>query len=351
MTFNDEIQEDENQLANQTTNSERTVRQYPGLGSLLGMISGCCFALASLFGRLLKDDASPMMITWCRGTFASIIFLTIIAIRKIRLVPETKWDVFYVIIVGGTLSFFVNIVQYQSFQMIYLSDANTLIASSPLFVAIISSIIFRRFCGILDIFSIVTCLSGVIFCIQPPMIFGQVRQVEEDYVYGCLLAVLASFLWAMIYLISQKIKHVSIDARLFWMNGIPAIVTTIYLLSTKQFVFPDNMTANVYLIGNTGISLFAMIFVTVALTYDNAFSTSIGRTSDIVVSFILDSVIFHVVASILSICGAILVLSGIIMPASIHLYRLKSRVKPDQKPNLEKNYPSYGTQPISTDVY
>lgn len=298
------------------------VKQYPGLGALLGGLSGFCYACSALIVKLLHDHDTGdavMIISWVRELVAFAGFGIAARVLRLSLFGRNKTENALLVSLGLLATIFV-VTQYKAFQAIDLADANTIISSSPLFVALFSALLTFRCCSTLDAFTVITCIGGIILCVQPPIIFHP-ADIAVTASPGYLLALLSCVLWSLSYISSAKVKHMGVIVMNLWAASIPAIAYSAYLIATRSFHFPQSTTAMSYVFLNSFVSFVAMALLGLAVTVDDPLMVSVGRTSDLVFSFVFDVMVFGSRPSPAKVAGACMVVSGIVVPAAIRIYQ------------------------------
>lgn len=154
----------------------------------------------------------------------------------------------------------------------------------------------------------------------------------EENVIGSCLALLASFLFAMIYVLIRKIKQTPVFAIIFWFGLFSVVIGILYLV-VMQFVigidvrwpYSAHHFGMLALVGVMGVC--GELFLTASLKFEEAGLVSLVRTFDIVMAFIYQtSFIPEQKVQLTSIIGAVIVCLSVVISCLKKLY--------DSKPNL-----------------
>ncbi|CAM1310993.1 Uncharacterised protein at_DN0008 [Pycnogonum litorale] len=284
------------------------------VGLILGAISGVCYAFHGLFIRLLTNSVSPMMITLIRSAVIMIIGILILIIDYRNVKRINVRDV-SLLIGAGVTSMLLEFTMSSSLQMISLSDSLTIFSSSPVFASIIGSVINRKIPTIKELVIILVTVVGVVFCVQPDFIFNKSGTTGKKI--GYIYAIVSSFMVASICHLNGLVKHVHVGINCSLVLLTATSLSMSYMIVTGTFVFPTAGKHIIYVIGMTFFGASASFTRYYGVKLGDATMTSVGRSSDIVVSLFLEILIFHNIPNVLSVGGACLIILAITMPVAV----------------------------------
>jgi len=152
-------------------------------------------------GKFLAANVGPFSIAFLRFALASVSLLLLTFTTKTRL-GAVKRDLFLpIFLLGMTGIFGYNVFFFKGLQTIQASRASVIIASSPVCIAIFSSLIFREKLTYQKIFGIIVSVAGSITVISK----GKILQIFEVgfgtgelYIFACVM------FWTVYSLIGKK---------------------------------------------------------------------------------------------------------------------------------------------------
>ena len=180
------------------------------------------WGFTAVLGKLITIDALPLV--WYRMLIATLLILSYIAIKKINVkISRRTCIVFFitgVIIALHWLTFFLAI------KVSNVSIALATISTGAFFTAIIEPIWYKRKVIWYEI------VFGVIVILGLLIIFN----VETNYVYGIVLALLSAFLAAIFSLMNGKLVQKENPAIIsLYELGFGVVFLSIYLLIKGDF--------------------------------------------------------------------------------------------------------------------
>ncbi|CAM1297956.1 Uncharacterised protein at_DN0716 [Pycnogonum litorale] len=291
-------------------------RHLPGLGLILGSISGVFYALHALFIRLLRDNVSPIVITFFRSITLMIVGIAII-LMDFRNVQGMDLRALLFLISSGLISLIIEFTMSSSLQMISLSDSLTIYASSPVFASIIGSIISRKLPTRKEVIIIVVTVVGVVFCIQPDFIFH--KAVDKGKKIGYLYALISSLMVASLFHMTRAFTHLHIGTSCFLMFMTATTLSVSYMTLTRTFTFPTETMHVIYLVLMASFAVCATFTRFYGIKFDDATMVSVGRTSDVIVALFVEIFVFKTIPNVLRVGGACLIILAIIMPVVTNL--------------------------------
>tara|TARA_B110000503_G_scaffold37552_1_gene61403 strand:- start:1778 stop:2722 length:945 start_codon:yes stop_codon:yes gene_type:complete len=129
---------------------------------LLGMV---IFSIQDVIIRELSDDASLIQIMFIRGLIGGLILLLFLKLTKR---PISFGSAYPLLATVRVLLFFTGFLCfYFALGQMELAEATSLFFISPLFITIISKVIFKTEIGIYRICAIIVGFIGVLFIVKP----------------------------------------------------------------------------------------------------------------------------------------------------------------------------------------
>lgn len=220
------------------------------------------------------------------------------------------------------------ITSYVSYRLMPLSDATTICASAPVFVAIVACVLLKEECGIFQIFTLIVTLSGVLLISRPTFIFGdqgdEEDNLEETRLQGTIVAIVSCLAGALIYIAIRQLQRTPSVVTIHTYS-VSCIVYSLISALLIHFCFqekagkigegiaiPENWCEIGWLVLNALSGVLAQISLTVSLKIEEAGLVSLVRTSDIIIAFIFQLSFLHQEKiQWTSFLGAVIVFAGV----------------------------------------
>ena len=264
----------------------------------LGLIWGSSF----LFMAIGLDSFHPGLVSFIRVLVAALFFFSLPGVRSTR-IDRGDWPRLIVLSITWVAIPFTLFPIAQ--QWISSGTAGMLNGSTPIFAAIIASILLRRMPGRLQTVGLLVGLAGVVLITYPA------AQDSSNQLGGVLLALLASALYGVAINLAvpalQKYGSLPVMGRMMWISAPLVAPFGIYALGRSGFSAPSLIaTMAVGLLG-TGLA-----FILAGKLASRVGSTRSSFTAYLipVVALILGWLVRDEVIAPLSILGIALVLSG-----------------------------------------
>jgi len=283
------------------------------LGLLLAFVSGVLMTAYSSMIKML-DEMDSMQVVVIRGILQLVLMGSIACYKRLSFTGAREHCVptvlFLVSLTGGLRLIFI----FTSFSRLPLGDSTTIVFSSPVFVMIFSICILKERCGLFRVGAGASLLGGVVLIAKPPIIFGSFDNGEEDTydLIGYVLVCLACLMSALGIVLTKKIsKKVEKTVILFYLGLASAICGVIGLFSVGNPGVPPLWEWGLALaIGLLGlVQQYCLIY---AVTLESPSRVTIVRQMQIILAYIVQAVMFHVMPSYTDILGASLVLGTVV---------------------------------------
>jgi len=283
------------------------------LGLVLAFVSGVLMTAYSSMIKML-DEMDSMQVVVIRGVLQLVLMGSIACYKRLSFTGVREQCVptvlFLVSLTGGLRLIFI----FTSFSRLPLGDSTTIVFSSPVFVMIFSICILKERCGLFRVGAGASLLGGVVLIAKPPIIFGSSDDGEEDTydLIGYVLVCLACLMSALGIVLTKKIsKKVEKTVILFYLGLASAICGVIGLFSVGNPGVPPLWEWGLALaIGLLGlVQQYCLIY---AVTLESPSRVTIVRQMQIILAYIVQAVMFHVMPSYTDILGASLVLGTVV---------------------------------------
>ncbi|KAF8895164.1 drug/metabolite transporter superfamily [Infundibulicybe gibba] len=217
----------------------------------------------------------------------------------------------------GFTGFFSLLGMYYSLQYLSLSDATVLTFLAPSCTAIAGSLLLNEKFSVREALAGMSSLFGVVLIARPAFIFGVSSQdrasagdivsvaVERSTSSQRLVAVGV----ALVGVLGSTGSHISIRAigkrahplHLLTSLSIQCVLvsTTYMIVTTSPFVIPARI-----------LGFFAQVLLTMGLQRETAGRGTLALYTQVIFATILERIFFKSVPSVLSVCGALIILTA-----------------------------------------
>ncbi|KAG1697909.1 putative membrane protein [Nymphon striatum] len=200
---------------------------------------------------------------------------------------------------------------FYSYNFISITDAATIFNAQPVIVLIISSIWLKENIGIFEIFTVFIVLTGVFCVCQPEFIFGAVHSPNSwiGFLSASVTCVGIGFATCMI----RRVSTHNPATIIIMQTCITVPVCFIWRVIFPGDVDPQTTEMWIILFAGTTLSGFARVLMTFSLKYEYSYVVSIIGTFEILFTLGLQIAVFNDVPNFISVLGALLVISGVIL--------------------------------------
>ncbi|XP_071496277.1 solute carrier family 35 member G1-like [Diadema antillarum] len=284
-------------------------------GVLLTLTSAILLSISSLTTKFISGNVSANVVNFfCHVSLmlyaAPILVWTKTSLLEIKL---QEWKFLFLRAVLGTLS---GIFYFHSLALLDLSTAKSVFYLTPIFTAIFASLFLKESCSLLKVISICVSVVGILFIVQPNVIFGNIgttgRQEDKDFVLGVCIAVGQALVAAFIYITLRKAGKVKIDVHLimFVFGAVTSSVSAVIATAMDEWRNISCGNDRLFLL-LTGITCYLEVSLfTIALRAESTVLVSVLRTTDVVFTFALDIIILKTLPNIWTILGSVLVVAS-----------------------------------------
>lgn len=176
-----------------------------------------------IFGRLVSTSIEPMQLSFFRWFFVLILLLPYILLHYKNILSVFKKKYFLIIIFGALGIAGFNTFLYYGLQTTTATNALLINSSTPIFIIVLSALIFRTTITKLQLSGVFLSTIGVIYLILK----GDINHILElKFTVGDLWIIAACIDWAL-YTVMLKFKPKELNA--FEFLGLTAFIGTIIL--------------------------------------------------------------------------------------------------------------------------
>ncbi|MEM3832513.1 MAG: EamA family transporter [Thermoprotei archaeon] len=282
----------------------------PKIALFVGIIA---VSTASIFVRLSSSPA--LVIAAYRMLFASVLMglLSINNLKNIKIL--SKKEIFILIILSGVALGAHFGAWTMSLFYTTIAASTILTDSSPIFVVIISYVLFKEQTKLRELLGIIISLIGAVIIIS-----GSVAIKDMNNLYGDLLALLSAFFLSIYLVVGRKLRRkVDLVSYTFTVYGIASITLFIIALFLMNNVMVSSLHEMLIFLALALIpSGLGHNSYNYALKYLKASIVSVSILGEPVGASVLAIIIFNEIPTISTVIGGIIVVLGIIITT---LYR------------------------------
>merc|ERR1712141_232228 len=291
-------------------------------GVFLAMTSGVLFTGNNCLIQYFKVD--PLELLLVRSTFQAIILGSLTKIlpptRTYPIPQSTNIRVKFWIALQAVLGALRLYLSFSCLQYLPLGDALTIIFTEPLFTVVLSFILIKASIGFTKIILCIGLLTGMTLSIQPPFLFGpksnnntsDLIQDNKNYYVGVTLALSCAIFGSLCNILINKCDQIKSSLLVFY-AGVSGIIISILVClanSKENFYHLGELKATDWLI-LTFLSLSGILgyfTMTISLKMVSPTSVSVLRALEIILAYICQAIILHIMPNTLCIIGSILVI-------------------------------------------
>lgn len=176
-----------------------------------------------IFGRLVSSSIEPMQLSFFRWFFVLILLLPYILLHYKNILSVFKKKYILIIIFGALGIAGFNTFLYYGLQTTTATNALLINSSTPIFIIVLSALIFRTTITKLQLSGVLLSTLGVIYLILK----GDINHILElKFTVGDLWIIAACIDWAL-YTVMLKFKPKELNA--FEFLGLTTFIGTIIL--------------------------------------------------------------------------------------------------------------------------
>ena len=228
-----------------------------------------------------------------------------------------------VVCISGAVGLLLTVYSVQHMRF---GDAILLLYTAPLFSGLFAKIVFREKCGVVNFTSAFACFLGIVFTLQPPIIFSKMAHSDNNLsVTNCVLAVVGAVSLGVCYTaVRVQGSGVSLLTTLFWINLVllPTSVA-VQLITAQPYTAPQCGLDRLYLLLSGLLMLASLYLLFSALSRDVTTPAVLMRNTDVVFGYCIQALWFRESVDVLNIIGLIMISGGV---SAVFLHKLLKNV-------------------------
>ncbi|GFR14852.1 solute carrier family 35 member G1 [Trichonephila clavata] len=287
-------------------NSFNCVKYLPFKGLALSMVSGVFYALVALLVKEM-ENISPGQLSVYRSSALFVFTLPQVIKCRENLLGEKGYRL--QLLIAGVVGSFNLIFSFITFRHLPLGVGSVIIFSSPITVTVGAKVLLKEPCGIMQTVALVLTVLGIFLNSKVPNMWMDAEVIfSGTYLYGFLAGIGTLLCATGRYLLVRKLKHIHHSVVIFNYGCIAVVITALFTLVTDNFKAMYCGYQGVYVIAIGFFSYFGQILLTLAFQCENAGPVMTSRaSSEIVLCFLFQILIFHDKPDVFSVSGAFLV--------------------------------------------
>ena len=176
-----------------------------------------------IFGKLVSNNITPMQLSFYRWFFVLILLLPYMLLHYKNILMVLKKKYFLIIIFGALGIAGFNTFLYYGLQTTTATNALLINSSTPIFIIVLSALIFKNKITKLQLFGVLISTFGVVYLILK----GEINHISElKFTVGDLWIIAACIDWAL-YTILLRYKPKELNSFEFF--GTTTFIGTIIL--------------------------------------------------------------------------------------------------------------------------
>ncbi|MBP7742163.1 MAG: DMT family transporter [Aliarcobacter sp.] len=194
-----------------------------------------------IFGRYISSSIEPVQLSFYRWFFVMVLFLPYIIINYKNLILGLKKDALLLIVFGSLGIAGFNTFLYYGLQTTTATNALLINSSTPIFIIIISSFIFKTMITKVQTFGVVLSTLGVLYLILK----GDINHILElEFNPGDFWILLAALDWAL-YSVLLKFKPKELSSFEFLIiTTVIGVIILFFVFIFQDFGFEFNFVEN-----------------------------------------------------------------------------------------------------------
>lgn len=285
---------------------------YHHRGILVAFAAAFCSVSSTLTVSSLEGAIGATEITFMRGFVTATLSLVLLIRRGVPIRPSSLRELM-LLALHSLLGAVAIWTQYYAYQNMATADAAAIIFGYIAFTALFARIFLKEPFGWLEMLLIALTITGVIFIMQPPFLFGGYGSEKSTQIIPALAAFCTSLLGGFQMVALRQLGKQGTDAcKTVMYMGIALMVCTAISIasggagwSVPGCSFTRFLTVLIGLFSFTSFSLLSF-----ALTLENAVVISLITVSQVYLIFIADVLFFGARPDWFSITGTVLIVGS-----------------------------------------
>jgi len=307
------------------------------LGWFLAIVSGILFTTNNFFVKYLSMSAVEML--FVRSSLQTVVLGLVLSTSTTGgFLPSSMTDS-VLTLTQGLLSGSRVFLQFACLSYLPLGDALTLVFTEPLWTLLISRLVLGTRIGAWKISFGFVLVAGMVFCIQPPCIFGgrtedqttnitnttnhnqdsssETPSTGATYYLGAVLALGAAITGATANVIIAKCQEVSSSVQVFY-SGLGGVIIAIVIgfldhQNRILFAFTSVTASEWMLLGMLGgMGILGYFCLTRSLQLIPPTTVAVLRAMEIILAYLAQALVMGEIPDLLAISGSSLVMLSVV---------------------------------------
>lgn len=277
------------------------------LGHLQIIMSSSLFGLMPLFAKMAYSyGATPMTVAFCRCFYATIILAVMLPFMKKNIFTIERAQIIPMLKIAIPFGL-IPVALFNAYTHLDSGMATILFYTHPIFVMVLSILMYHTFPSKKQILCMILCLVGIV-------LLNAIQ--EEIKVVGIAVAILAGFIYS-IYVIAcgQKgIEEIDPTVLSFWINLFATIAVGIIGIVTGQLmIVTEPMGQLSMFVLALLVSVIAVLLFQHGVLVTGGLKASLLSTFEPLTSLFIGMIVFHELLTVRQWVGIVLVLVSVIL--------------------------------------
>lgn len=207
-----------------------------------------------IVGRAIYQTITPTSLSFWRWLIALMILLpfefkNIIHARKI--IGQHFYQILAISTTGMVL---YSILIYKSLHFTYAANSGVLLSMAPIFIVIISTVVYKEKFTLIQFFGFVTSLLGVLLLVTKGAIFSV---FTIAYNKGDILVLVAGIVWAVNSVLLQKKTFIMNTKLLFTICILIGVIILLPFFLVETLTGQETMLSEVNIVGVSYVAIFS----------------------------------------------------------------------------------------------
>ena len=276
------------------------------LGHLQIIVSSSLFGLMPLFTKMAYSyGATPITVAFYRCFYATIILAIVLPLMKKNIFSIEHKQIIPMLKIAIPFGL-IPVALFNAYTHLDSGMATILFYTHPIFVMLLSILMYRAYPSKKQMLCMVLCLAGIILL---NAIQGEVKIV------GVAIAILAGFIYS-VYVIACDQKGIDeIDPTVlsFWINLFASIAVGVIGIASGQLIVTEPMGQVSMVILALVVSVIAVLLFQHGVLITGGLKASLLSTFEPLTSLFIGVIVFHELLTMRQWIGIILVLVSVIL--------------------------------------
>lgn len=219
-------------------------------GYILVIIAGILWSTTGLFGnKLMAEGLIPEQVAFIRLFFGFLVLLIYSIIKNPNILNMNKNIFIYCVMIGIISQAGFNLFYFKAMESLGVSVAAILLYTSPIFLAILSKIVYKEHLNKAKIISLVICFVGSTLAVT-----GGSLALSNLSGIGIILGILSAITYALMSIVSKKALNECNATTIVLYGFLFGSIILMPLAKPMEIVYNANFNILPYMLGLGSIS-------------------------------------------------------------------------------------------------